>query len=151
MGPLGFEIDNSRLKRAGLDYWPYVTVKIHTSWQVSRNTAALTCTHICSRQTLRGIQISFISMSIGALAPISSQSWTSESFRLPVSSCMHPAASQKTWFLVPVQLRNWHCLQDFYSFWLEQQGRKRLLAFSKAGSCHYATPGQHNLVSTMVV
>ena len=35
VGPLGFEIDNSRLKRAGLDYWPFVTVKEHTSWQVS--------------------------------------------------------------------------------------------------------------------
>lgn len=33
VGPLGFEIDNSRLKRAGLDYWPYVTVKVHKSWQ----------------------------------------------------------------------------------------------------------------------
>ncbi|CAL8471777.1 g11319 [Coccomyxa elongata] len=63
VGPLGFEIDNSRLKRAGLDYWPYVTVKIHNSWQ------------------------------------------------------------------------------DFNSFWSEQQGQKRLLAFSKAGTCHYATPG----------
>lgn len=63
VGPLGFEIDNSRLKRAGLDYWPYVTVKIHDCWQ------------------------------------------------------------------------------DFYSFWSEQQGQKRLLAFSKAGTCHYAMPG----------
>ena len=34
VGPLGFEIDNSRLKRAGLDYWPFVTVKEHKSWQV---------------------------------------------------------------------------------------------------------------------
>ncbi|EIE21733.1 S-adenosyl-L-methionine dependent tRNA/rRNA methyltransferase [Coccomyxa subellipsoidea C-169] len=57
VGPLGYEIDNSRLKRAGLDYWPYVTVK------------------------------------------------------------------------------------EFHSFWSGQQGPKRLLAFSKAGSCHYATPG----------
>ena len=32
VGPLGFEIDNSRLKRAGLDYWPYVTVKVHDTW-----------------------------------------------------------------------------------------------------------------------
>ncbi|MCO5608703.1 hypothetical protein L7F22_062917 [Adiantum nelumboides] len=30
--PLGFQIDDSKLKRAGLDYWPYVFVKVHTSW-----------------------------------------------------------------------------------------------------------------------
>ncbi|KAJ7549308.1 hypothetical protein O6H91_07G048700 [Diphasiastrum complanatum] len=30
--PLGFEIDDSKLKRAGLDYWPYVVVKVHQSW-----------------------------------------------------------------------------------------------------------------------
>ena len=29
--PLGFEIDNSRLKRAGLDYWEHLQVKIHQS------------------------------------------------------------------------------------------------------------------------
>ena len=33
LGPLGFEIDSSRLKRAGLDYWPYVTVKVHDTWE----------------------------------------------------------------------------------------------------------------------
>ena len=35
VGPLGFEIDSSRLKRAGLDYWPYVAVNIYSTWQVS--------------------------------------------------------------------------------------------------------------------
>ena len=29
--PLGFSIDDKALKRAGLDYWPYVTVEIHES------------------------------------------------------------------------------------------------------------------------
>ena len=29
--PLGFSIDDKSLKRAGLDYWPYVTVKVHES------------------------------------------------------------------------------------------------------------------------
>ncbi|CAL5222882.1 g5309 [Coccomyxa viridis] len=33
VGPLGFEIDNSRLKRAGLDYWPYVAVNVYSTWQ----------------------------------------------------------------------------------------------------------------------
>jgi len=32
--PLGFDIDDKKLKRAGLDYWPYVVVKVHSSWKV---------------------------------------------------------------------------------------------------------------------
>lgn len=30
--PLGFEISDRYLKRAGLDYWPYVRLHIHPSW-----------------------------------------------------------------------------------------------------------------------
>lgn len=30
--PLGFQIDDAKLKRAGLDYWPFVVVKVHHSW-----------------------------------------------------------------------------------------------------------------------
>ncbi|KAJ0988144.1 hypothetical protein J5N97_006500 [Dioscorea zingiberensis] len=30
--PLGYTVDDTKLKRAGLDYWPYVVVKIHGSW-----------------------------------------------------------------------------------------------------------------------
>lgn len=29
--PLGFSIDDKSLKRAGLDYWPYVKVRVHES------------------------------------------------------------------------------------------------------------------------
>ena len=29
--PLGFSIDDKALRRAGLDYWPYVQVKVHPS------------------------------------------------------------------------------------------------------------------------
>ena len=29
--PLGFSIDDRSLKRAGLDYWPYVTLEVHES------------------------------------------------------------------------------------------------------------------------
>ncbi|KFK35507.1 hypothetical protein AALP_AA5G293600 [Arabis alpina] len=32
VGPLGFQVDDARVKRAGLDYWPYVVVKAHSSW-----------------------------------------------------------------------------------------------------------------------
>lgn len=30
--PLGFEISDRYLKRAGLDYWPYVCLRCHSSW-----------------------------------------------------------------------------------------------------------------------
>jgi tRNA (cytidine/uridine-2'-O-)-methyltransferase len=30
--PLGFSIDDKRLKRAGLDYWPYVKLFVHESF-----------------------------------------------------------------------------------------------------------------------
>ncbi len=33
VGPLGFEIDEKAVRRAGLDYWPYVKLSQHTSWQ----------------------------------------------------------------------------------------------------------------------
>lgn len=35
--PLGFKVDDTKLKRAGLDYWPYVVVKIHDSWNEFRD------------------------------------------------------------------------------------------------------------------
>lgn len=31
VGPLGFELSDRYLKRAGLDYWPYVDLKVHES------------------------------------------------------------------------------------------------------------------------
>lgn len=31
--PLGFSIDDRQLKRAGLDYWPLVTLTRHANWQ----------------------------------------------------------------------------------------------------------------------
>lgn len=31
VGPLGFEMSDRYLKRAGLDYWPYVTLHYHSS------------------------------------------------------------------------------------------------------------------------
>ncbi|TXG55799.1 hypothetical protein EZV62_017112 [Acer yangbiense] len=35
--PLGFQVDDAKLKRAGLDYWPYVVVKVHGSWAEFRD------------------------------------------------------------------------------------------------------------------
>ncbi|ASC73401.1 Putative tRNA (cytidine(34)-2'-O)-methyltransferase [Halomicronema hongdechloris C2206] len=30
--PLGFELSDRYLKRAGLDYWPHVSLKVHEDW-----------------------------------------------------------------------------------------------------------------------
>ncbi|XP_051203284.1 uncharacterized protein [Lolium perenne] len=37
VGPLGYNIDDTKLKRAGLDYWPYVVVKVHDTWDEFRD------------------------------------------------------------------------------------------------------------------
>jgi tRNA (cytidine/uridine-2'-O-)-methyltransferase len=34
--PLGFKIDDKHLKRAGLDYWEFVDLRIHASWEAFR-------------------------------------------------------------------------------------------------------------------
>lgn len=31
--PLGFDIDDSRVKRSGLDYWKHVDLHVHESWE----------------------------------------------------------------------------------------------------------------------
>lgn len=31
--PLGFQVDEASVKRAGLDYWPHVDVRNHDSWE----------------------------------------------------------------------------------------------------------------------
>jgi tRNA (cytidine/uridine-2'-O-)-methyltransferase len=36
VGRLGFTIDDRQLKRAGLDYWPYVPLTRHESWEALR-------------------------------------------------------------------------------------------------------------------
>lgn len=34
VGPLGFDLSDRYLKRAGLDYWPHVNLSIHDSWDI---------------------------------------------------------------------------------------------------------------------
>jgi tRNA (cytidine/uridine-2'-O-)-methyltransferase len=38
--PLGFKIDDKHLKRAGLDYWEFVDLRVHKSWDDFIGTAA---------------------------------------------------------------------------------------------------------------
>ncbi len=33
VSPLGFKIDDKHLRRAGLDYWKYVDIRLHDSWE----------------------------------------------------------------------------------------------------------------------
>ena len=33
VGPLGFSLEDRYLKRAGLDYWPFVDLTVHESWE----------------------------------------------------------------------------------------------------------------------
>lgn len=35
--PLGFSLDDRSLKRAGLDYWPHVDVRVHDGWDAFRD------------------------------------------------------------------------------------------------------------------
>ncbi len=36
--PLGFSLDDRSLKRAGLDYWPHVDLRVHDDWDALRAT-----------------------------------------------------------------------------------------------------------------
>jgi len=40
--PLGFSLDDRYLKRAGLDYWPFVDVTVHDDWRSFAATATAT-------------------------------------------------------------------------------------------------------------
>ncbi len=40
--PLGFKIDDKHLKRAGLDYWEFVDLRVHRSWNHFIETVAPT-------------------------------------------------------------------------------------------------------------
>lgn len=33
VGPLGFSLEDRHLRRAGLDYWPHVPLRVHDSWE----------------------------------------------------------------------------------------------------------------------
>ncbi len=37
--PLGFQISDKKMLRAGLDYWPYLQLKEHSSWETFEKTA----------------------------------------------------------------------------------------------------------------
>src|SRR3970282_1813203 len=48
--PLGFKIDDKHLKRAGLDYWEFVDLRVHASWDdFIRATAAKRLLYLSKR------------------------------------------------------------------------------------------------------
>ncbi len=38
--PLGFDLSEKAVRRAGLDYWPYLELRVHESWEAYLNTVA---------------------------------------------------------------------------------------------------------------
>ena len=51
--PLGFSLDDRSLKRAGLDYWPYVDLRVYDHWQSFRRQHAGAPTHFFSARATR--------------------------------------------------------------------------------------------------
>jgi len=51
--PLGFSLDDRYLKRAGLDYWPYVDVHVYDDWQHFRRQHRGGCLHFFSARAGR--------------------------------------------------------------------------------------------------
>lgn len=51
--PLGFSLDDRYLKRAGLDYWPYVDLQVHNDWQQFRARNPQTRMHFFSARAAR--------------------------------------------------------------------------------------------------
>jgi tRNA (cytidine/uridine-2'-O-)-methyltransferase len=50
--PLGFKIDDRHLKRAGLDYWPFVDLSVHPHWAAFK--AAQPMTRVVLTSARRG-------------------------------------------------------------------------------------------------
>src|SRR5512140_955345 len=51
--PLGFSLDNRYLKRAGLDYWPWVDLHVYDDWATFRSQHRGARLHFFSARTTR--------------------------------------------------------------------------------------------------
>jgi len=51
--PLGFSLDNRYLKRAGLDYWPWVDLHVYDDWEQFRRQHRGACLHLFSARATR--------------------------------------------------------------------------------------------------
>ncbi len=53
--PLGFQLDEAHLRRAGLDYWPYLHWQVYDSWEDFLEKATPPRMFFCSTKTSRSI------------------------------------------------------------------------------------------------
>jgi tRNA (cytidine/uridine-2'-O-)-methyltransferase len=53
--PLGFELDESRIRRAGLDYWPHLDLHVHADWDAYLASATPTRMLFLSTKTERSL------------------------------------------------------------------------------------------------
>ncbi len=53
--PLGFQLDEAHLRRAGLDYWPYLDWQVYENWQTFLTEAKPTRMIFCSTKTKRSV------------------------------------------------------------------------------------------------
>jgi tRNA (cytidine/uridine-2'-O-)-methyltransferase len=51
--PLGFSLEDRYLRRAGLDYWPYVDLHVHADWQHFRQLHRQARLHLLSARATR--------------------------------------------------------------------------------------------------
>ena len=54
--PLGFELDDKKIKRAGLDYWQHVDLKVHEDWAAfeASQLEQFTATYLVSKEDKLG-------------------------------------------------------------------------------------------------
>ncbi|HMO36357.1 MAG TPA: tRNA (cytidine(34)-2'-O)-methyltransferase [Gemmatales bacterium] len=60
IGKLGFRLQDKAIRRAGLDYWPYVDLEIHPTWEVFRSSwPQLRCWGFSARANASYLHASF--------------------------------------------------------------------------------------------
>ena len=53
--PLAFSLDEARIRRAGLDYWPHLDLQVHDSWGDFLVTGRPTRLFLCTTKTARSL------------------------------------------------------------------------------------------------
>jgi tRNA (cytidine/uridine-2'-O-)-methyltransferase len=53
--PLAFSLDEARIRRAGLDYWPHLDLRVHDTWEAFLATEAPRRLRFCTTRTARSI------------------------------------------------------------------------------------------------
>lgn len=53
--PLAFSLDEARIRRAGLDYWPHLDLRVHEDWDAFLASAAPARLFFCTTKTTRSL------------------------------------------------------------------------------------------------